>query len=422
MTSPAAPSDRPDAEQRILSAVTALLARDGYAQLTVQRVLEQAGVSRATFYQYYESVDDAFSSAYRLHAEDLSRTVASAAEGAEHPQWMLLETLIDLAESRPSVATVLLGECMAAGPIGLRERDLLISALEAALAGAGDRPRTIDLPPNVLIGAMFRFVAANLPDGTPTRARDEIRAWASSFERPACEASWSSTPTPRPPEQLSSSLAHSTPLGDGSSYERILQATAAVIHRHGYHASSVADIVTVARVSRRSFYNAFPSREAAFRAAYELGFEQTMAACAPAFFSAEEWPERVWRSALAFTRYFAAHPSFAYLGFVECHALGRDFAQRVNETQLAFTLFLEEGYRQSADTEGMPVRICSALTSAAIAESGFLASRRSPGLYIRSMQPLAVYIALTPFIGCELAREFVAGKLASRPTLADPDA
>lgn len=197
---------------------------------------------------------------------------------------------------------------------------------------------------------------------------------------------------------------------DGPPRERILRATAATIRDHGYRDTTVAEIAAAAGVSRRTFYNEFPSRSEAFIATYEHGFQQTLAACTPAFLSVSEWPERVWRGAEALTGFMAREHAIAYLGFVECHALGPAFARRVHDTQLAFTLFLEEGYRQRPQAASLS-RACSALTAAAIFEVGFQVIRSASSL---RMQPLAVYIALAPFIGLAPAGEFVADKVAEK--------
>lgn len=53
------------AEQRLLDAVTEACARVSYPDLTVEDLLAGAGVSRATFYQYFSNVEDCFLAAYR---------------------------------------------------------------------------------------------------------------------------------------------------------------------------------------------------------------------------------------------------------------------------------------------------------------------------------------------------------------------
>jgi len=388
-----------------------LAAREGRAELTVERLLACSGASRATFYQYFSSVQDAFCTAYRQHAEVVLAAIDIATRRAEHPQLAMVQVLIELKRERPDVAQLLLGECMAAGPVGLFERDAFIAGIEGAIEGTA-KGQAIDLPAKVLIGGMFRFLSMNVAGADARESREEALRWALAFQRPVSQAYWSASFVPEPCEEPPPARGLTSSREKVAPRERIIRATAGSIRRGGYGATSVADIVAAARVSRRSFYNEFPNKAAAFIAAYEFGFQQTLAGVAPAFFSAERWPERVWQSALAFTSYFSREPSFAYLGFVECHALGRQFASRVQETQLAFTLFLEDGYRQSEGSEN-PRRASSALTAAAIAETGFLASRGSTSLYIRRMQPLAVYIALTPFIGSEQAGQFVAEKLAT---------
>ena len=183
-----------------------------------------------------------------------------------------------------------------------------------------------------------------------------------------------------------------------------------MLREHGYRAVAVDHIADAAGISRRGFYNIFRTKEEAFIATYETAFQRTLAACTPAFFASGTWPERVWEAAVAFTRFLGEEPLLAYVGFVECYALGRDFAMRVHDTQLAFTLFLEEGYRQRPEAQLLS-RTCSTLTSCAIFEAGFQATLQGPGLFMRRSQPLAVYLALTPFIGRMPSGEFVLTKV-----------
>jgi AcrR family transcriptional regulator len=401
----------------------ALVARDGYAELTVERLQLRAGVSRASFYQYFTNLEDCFSSAYREHAERLTRELDAAADASEDRELAVLRALVDAALARPDVARLLMLEGLAAGAAGLRERDVLIARIALAMTGAAGRVRKIDLPAAVLIGAVFRFIAIRLAQaGVADTLREEVCDWATAFARRPSQRRWGERLAPALPDEAQRALAapkraRRARAGD-SARQRVLHATAALIFEKGYTGLTVVDIVAAAGVSRRSFYNEFTGKVDAFEAAYEYGFEQVMAACAPAFFAPGTWPERVWQAAQAFTRFMASEPLIAHLGFVECHAIGPRFEPRVHDTQLAFTLFLEEGYRQRLEGRSLS-RACSALTAAAVLEAGFRASRYGASLYVRSMQPLAVYIALTPFVGADEAGGFVAEKLAARacPTL-----
>ena len=403
---------RTRARDRLLHAASEVAAHEGYALLTVERVLLAAGVSRATFYQYFTNIEDCFWSAYRQHSERLVSDVTAAVRGAERRDLAMLDALVDAAISRPDVARLLMTEGLAGGQIGLAERDALVAAIERAVdAPAGGRS-AVDIPEAILIGGVFRFLSMRLADGGALDGvREEVREWAGAFGRSSPEHSWAARFMPVLPSSSDAPVSARAVRQRGTSRERILCATAASVREKGYRAMTVSDIVEGAGVSRRLFYNEFPSKSAAFMAAFEDIFQRTIAACTPAFFSSRGWPERVWQSALAFTNFVSREPLLAYLGFVECYAIGPSFAARVHDTQLAFALFLEEGYRQRPEAASLP-RSCAALTVAAIVETGFLGSRRGVSLHLRRLQPLAVYVALTPFIGTDEAGRFVTGKLA----------
>jgi AcrR family transcriptional regulator len=403
------------APERLLEAVTDVAARDGYVGLTVERVHTAAGVSRATFYQYFSSVDECFWSAYRRHAEQLLAEARRKRRGGMDRRLVVLDVLLDLALSRPQAARVLVSQGLGAGTAGVLARNTLVSQLEGATTPPCEGRYVSDLPDAILIGATARFLGMRISEEDVSEGlRSEVHDWAEGFVRDSGQRCWSAGFSPTLPKLAPRSPLHSSSRRpSGSARERILDATAATVREHGYGASTVADIAAAAHVSRRSFYNEFSGKSDAFVAAYEHGFQMTLTAAAPAFFSTGEWSERVWQSALAFTRLFEREPAFAHLGFVECYALGPSFESRVHEMQLAFTLFLEDGHRRSAEARA-PSSVCSALTASAIAEVGFQVSCRSPAHYIRRMQPLAVYIALSSVIGSEAAGRFVADKLTSR--------
>jgi len=402
-------------EARLTEALTSVVARHGYVNLTVERILTHAGVSRATFYQYFSSADDCFLSAYRHHAEQLAGKVSAAIGVAKDREIAALDAIAEFAIDNPAVARLLARDGLAAGPPGLIERDELIAKLAHAIAGDPRHRSTVDLRPAVLVGGAMRFLVMRLSDGGPLDALAcELREWAGAFLAGPSAPCWSEQLTPVLPEP-SSHLALCGGRPHGSVRERIIAGTAIAIRAKGYQAITVTDIVSAAGVSRRRFYDEFPSKAYAFIAAYELAFQRVLATSTPAFFADRDWRERMWHAALAFTGFIAREPLLAYLGFVECYALGPDFEVRVHDTQLAFTLFLEDGQRQCGDPTSLP-RAFSALTTATIFEVAFQATRRSPHFDIRRVQPLAVYIALAPVIGPDAAGDFVAGKLASGRT------
>jgi AcrR family transcriptional regulator len=407
------PRSTSDAQERLLLAAGEVAAHRGYATLTVQKVLDAADVSRATFYQYFANIDDCFWSAFRRRADQLIRDVALAVRQSDEPEIATVEALAAAACREPELTRLLMCEGLAAGPRGLSERDALISRIEAEIIGAAERRPTIDLPLTALIGGAFRFVAIRLSGGGRLEsAGAELREWAGTFRAGSSGARWSVRLSPTLPRAGGEPASCFGARLAGTPRERILQATALTAREVGYPASTVTDIVAVASVSRRTFYNEFSGKSDAFVGAYELAFQRVLAACTPAFFTARTWRERVWNGALAFTGYLAREPLFAHLGFVECYAIGPGFTTRLHDTQLAFTLFLEEGYREGPQAEALS-RSCSELTAAAIFELAFQGTRLGPGFSIRRLQPLAVYTALAPFIGTEQAGRFIEDKLTN---------
>ena len=394
-------------EDRILHAVTAVAAGVGVAALTVKAVIEVAGVSRATFYQYFASVEDCFIAAYRSHARRLVEGVAERVGREEAAEMALLRAIAGLVADEPEAFCVLAMEGLAAGPAGLAERDRLVDAL-ADLIDASAHQRALSLPTPVFIGGVLRFAAMQLTDAfAPVNLERALDGWAQAFR---------GSERVRPPA-LPALSGPGAPIGfaqelrrSGEARERILRASAAVVRERGYRAADVAGIAAAAGVSRRLFYRYFSDKRAAFIAAWEFGLSGTLAACTPAFFASAPWPERVWESARAFTAYMASEPLIAHLGLVDCYACGPGFVRRVHESHLAFTIFLEEGYRH---TSRPPPRAVSALACATITELGFHCLHTGRAAYIRALQPLAVYVALTPFLGAEAAARFLEARSPS---------
>jgi AcrR family transcriptional regulator len=110
--------------------------------------------------------------------------------------------------------------------------------------------------------------------------------------------------------------------------ERLLAAMASSIEERGFRDTSVADVVRIARTSRRTFYEHFSDREACFLALFEATTEEVMRAIASAVRSDAPWQEQV---DAALERYFdslAARPKLFRSFTRELPALGRAGAER----------------------------------------------------------------------------------------------
>jgi AcrR family transcriptional regulator len=105
---------------------------------------------------------------------------------------------------------------------------------------------------------------------------------------------------------------------------RLLWAIAQVVAEKGYVAATVADVVERAGVSRRTFYEQFPDKEACFLAAYDTGVEVMLGQIRD---TVEEIPETNWRtraraSIETYMEVLAAEPGFAWASHVEVLGAG----------------------------------------------------------------------------------------------------
>lgn len=194
---------------------------------------------------------------------------------------------------------------------------------------------------------------------------------------------------------------------------RVFAATARLSYETGYSSVTVADITAAAQVSRSAFYRQFRDKAEAATQTTEFKFEQIIGACAEAYSSASQWPDRVWEAARAFAGYFTTCADYAYTGIVEPHAIGDEAIQYVYDRVGAFGLFLEEGYRWRSQVGGLP-RVFSEAIGATMFEIGFRALReRRQSDWYAMLLPQFVFICLAPFMTPDGATEFIQAKLAA---------
>lgn len=113
-----------------------------------------------------------------------------------------------------------------------------------------------------------------------------------------------------------------------SQRERMLEAMAFAVAEKGYAATTVADVVARAGVSRKTFYEQFANKEACFFAAYDAGVELLIEDLARAIAGAGDW----WAALQAGTRRYldamAENGAFARTFLIEILAVGPDSLER----------------------------------------------------------------------------------------------
>ena len=397
-----------------------IAARDGYAATTIARVIADAGVSRPTFYDYFLDKDDCFLTAVAEVHQRLLSDIRRAVQ--ERPPERAAETaigvLVEFAGSQPSAARLLMNEPLGGGPRALDVRDQGIAevaqVIDDAYARLSPEAEVPDLSPRMLIGGVYRLLAARLRHGEPLQAGvlEDLVGWIRNYVKPLREHRWRAlTPAPDPPP---SPFLPPTPLRAPPALPpgrtrlskdevaehrrlRIMLATAQVAQEKGYSAVTVADITRVAGVDRRAFGALFADKKDAFIAVYELGFQRLIAVTASAFAAGATWPERIWEAGRVFAQFLQRNPTIAHVGFVDSYAVGPSSVKRVEDLTIAFAVFLEEGYRLRPQRNPPSPVVVEAIVSTAFEmiyrESRASANPGLPGLLLHGFD-----LVTTPFM------------------------
>jgi len=131
------PSDLVSAVQRerLLAAMLRATAELGYREVSVQDVLDRAGVSRPTFYEHFENKEDCFLAAFDNAAARLRKRLeaAAAGEGWRRRLRLGLEELLSFVAADPDAAMSLIVDGRGACPAALERRDALLDHFASCL-------------------------------------------------------------------------------------------------------------------------------------------------------------------------------------------------------------------------------------------------------------------------------------------------
>jgi AcrR family transcriptional regulator len=163
---------------------------------------------------------------------------------------------------------------------------------------------------------------------------------------------------------------------------------------------TVEDVVQRSGVSRRTFYDLFADKRAAFFAAYDAATEQTMVATAQAFLSSSYWPEQVRLGLQAFFDFLSRDFAITRMGFVEIPLAGPEGEARHLAGRASFEAFLAPGEALA----GRPIPSAVPQTvGGGIFELAYTCVARGQVQELPSLLPAAVYHALAPYLGLEVA-------------------
>jgi AcrR family transcriptional regulator len=170
----------------------------------------------------------------------------------------------------------------------------------------------------------------------------------------------------------------------------------------GYAAMRIEDVIAIAGVSRRTFYDHFANKEEAFLAAYELVLEQLLSGVTSAFASGESWTSRVRRGLAAFLNLLASEPVLAQVCVVEALAAGPRALARRTEAMEAFQALLQPPKGDALATSTAPPVAVEAIVGG-IYEVIYSRVTSNRTEELPSLLPSLLHSALLPFVGAEVA-------------------
>jgi AcrR family transcriptional regulator len=158
--------------ERLLDAMARTVAARGYASTAVADVLEEARISRRTFYEQFVDKEDCFLAAYDQIAALCSERVVTAyeaqgtwEEGIPRAFAALLETLA----SEPDFAYLGIVEVLAVGPRGIACREEVLQRFVRFVEHGRAHAETSVAPPELvcqaIVGGIYELVYSHIVRG-----------------------------------------------------------------------------------------------------------------------------------------------------------------------------------------------------------------------------------------------------------------
>lgn len=192
-----------------------------------------------------------------------------------------------------------------------------------------------------------------------------------------------------------------------SQRERLLSAIATEVVAHGYRSTTITDVVKLASVSTRDFYENFESKEECFVAAFDAVRDYLEHLAAEAAAGEPDWPHQTIAVLRAGLEFFAAEPELAQLCLVESVSATPAISRRFRDSVVACIPFLARGRGELTSGQSLPETTEDSLLGGIVS----LANRRILAGETKSLPELLpdlVDFALSPYLGEQRAAELAA--------------
>jgi AcrR family transcriptional regulator len=355
------------------------VARHGYSGTTLRELVRLAGVSKSTFYDHFQSKEEAFLATSDEVTDRMAERVDAAYGVDGNPGERLFAALtayLSLAANESQAATLATVETLALGKVGLEHREQGTEALEAVLRESFDRsPSPVEVQPiavqaiaSGIRGVVYRKLREGTPEELPTLV-EEVVEWVLGYQRPENEtvrraAAAAAEPGAGAAEATGGELDWNEPpdsersRAELSQRERILRAVARLVVEKGYRTMSIPAISATAGTSNQTFYEHFDNKREAFLATFDIGAAGALSAFTKAFDGGGNGPEAVGAGLRGLLDYFATNRLFAHITFFDLLTAGPVALDRADAAMESFTAFLGPGLApEGVDTTASAVTL-----------------------------------------------------------------
>jgi AcrR family transcriptional regulator len=179
---------------------------------------------------------------------------------------------------------------------------------------------------------------------------------------------------------------------------RLMAGMLDAVGEQGYVATSVADVLSRAGVSRRTFYEHFSDKEDCFLQAFDHVATIGREAVGDAFRKEDGWRRAVRTGLSTFLHTAAANPRFARACLVEILAVGPEGVRRRDAATEPFQRFFAQGREQAPEGVRIPETVAETLVGG-ILETVSARVMRDEADRLPELLDALVYWSLVPFVG-----------------------
>jgi AcrR family transcriptional regulator len=198
------------------------------------------------------------------------------------------------------------------------------------------------------------------------------------------------------------------PIFSSSHRDRLLSGALQAVSEHGYPATTVAQIISVPRISRKTFYEYFSDRQDCVLATYDQVFEWLGERVAEALVGVESWRCAVQLTVETILACFDADPRLADLCAIEVLSLGRPGVARYEASIARLAVPLRAGRARCPWGTELPLTLEEIVVGGAISLIGRRV-RSADGDSLNELAPDLTYFLLAPYLGLDQARRSAVG-------------